>query len=148
MAMRQPARGEEPPEPADPLLSEVRQLREVYEAILDALRAADRRFASVEQQIAPSTGLVTNGVAARQTRTRGGWTTPGEWELSTGGAVTGESLRQRREALGVSQAAIAHAAHCSRGLVAEVERGRRRSALTLSHLSQVLDHLERDARRR
>ncbi|NCV21179.1 MAG: XRE family transcriptional regulator [Chloroflexi bacterium] len=63
------------------------------------------------------------------------------------GAVTGESLRSRREALGISQAAVAHAAHCSRGLVAEVERGRRRSAMTLSHLSQVLDKLEQQARR-
>lgn len=148
VAMRQPVRGEEPPETVDPLLSEVRHLREVYEAILDALRAADRRFAAVEQQIAPSSGLVADGGASRQTRTRGGWTAPGEWELSGDAAVTGESLRQRREALGVSQAAIAHAAHCSRGLVAEVERGRRRSALTLNHLSQVLDRLEKDARRR
>ena len=146
--MRQPVRGEEPPETADPLLSEIRQLREVYEAVLDVLRAADRRFAAVEQQIAPSTGLVIDGGVPRQTRTRGGWTAPGEWDLNADTAVTGESLRQRREALGVSQAAIAHAAHCSRGLVAEVERGRRRSALTLNHLSQVLDRLEKDARRR
>ena len=54
-------RGEEPPESADSLVSEVRRLREVYEAILDALRAADQRFAAVEQQIAPSTGLVIDG---------------------------------------------------------------------------------------
>ncbi len=141
-------RGEEPPESADSLVSEVRRLREVYEAILDALRAADQRFAALEQQIAPSSGLGPDGGASRQSRTRGGWTAPGEWELVGDVAVTGESLRQRREALGVSQAAIAHAAHCSRGLVAEVERGRRRSALTLSHLSQVLDRLEKDARRR
>ncbi len=149
VAMRQPVRGEEPPESTDPILSELRQLRDVYEAILDALRAADQRVAAIEQQIAPTTGLLIDGGASRQPRTRGGWTAPGEWELTVApAAVTGESLRQRREALGVSQAAIAHAAHCSRGLVAEVERGRRRSALTLNHLSQVLDRMEKDSRRR
>jgi transcriptional regulator with XRE-family HTH domain len=56
--------------------------------------------------------------------------------------VNGETLRARREALGISQAQVAHAAHCSRGLVAEVERGRRRSAQTLAHLAAVLDRLE------
>jgi transcriptional regulator with XRE-family HTH domain len=61
--------------------------------------------------------------------------------------VTGETLRARREALGVSQAAVAHAAHCSRGLVAEVERGKRRSAQTLAHLASVLDRLAQQARR-
>ena len=61
-------RGEEPPETVDPLLSEIRQLREVYEAILDALRAADGRFAAVEQQIAPSTGLVIDGGGPRPDR--------------------------------------------------------------------------------
>ncbi len=134
-------------EAVDPLLVELRQLRGVYEAILDALRAADRRVAAVEDAIETARGTGADGAPARVVRTRSGWT-PGDWELKPEDAVTGESLRQRREALGVSQAAIAHAAHCSRGLVAEVERGRRRSALTLSHLSNVLERLERDARRR
>lgn len=138
-------RSDDPAENPDPLLAEVRQLREVYEAILEAMRAADRRFASVEQAIAPARMAGAEG-ANRPARTRGEWT-PGDWNVRADEVVTGESLRQRREALGVSQAAIAHAAHCSRGLVAEVERGRRRSALTLGHLSQVLDRLERDARR-
>ena len=71
-----------------------------------------------------------------------GWT-----PASSGVIVTGESLRARREALGISQAAVAHAAHCSRGLVAEVERGKRRSAQTLAHLSNTLDRLEQQARR-
>jgi DNA-binding XRE family transcriptional regulator len=62
-------------------------------------------------------------------------------------AVTGESLRARREALGISQAAVAHAAHCSRGLVAEVERGKRRASQTLAHLSATLDKLELQLRR-
>ncbi|MDQ3700405.1 MAG: helix-turn-helix transcriptional regulator, partial [Chloroflexota bacterium] len=61
--------------------------------------------------------------------------------------VTGDTLRARRESLGVSQAAVAHAAHCSRGLVAEVERGKRRSAQTLAHLDEVMDRLEQQARR-
>ncbi|HEV2121959.1 MAG TPA: helix-turn-helix transcriptional regulator, partial [Chloroflexota bacterium] len=79
--------------------------------------------------------------------------TVAEWKLagwnpaSSAEVVTGETLRTRREALGISQAAVAHAAHCSRGLVAEVERGKRRSAQTLSHLSSVLDRLEQQARR-
>ena len=77
-----------------------------------------------------------------------GWKLPG-WTPPAGGdeAVTGEALRLRREALGISQAAVAHAAHCSRGLVAEVERGKRRSAQTLAHLAKVLDRLEQQARR-
>ena len=58
------------------------------------------------------------------------------------GAVTADTLRARREALGISQAAVAHAAHCSRGLVAEVERGKRTSAPTLAHLAATLDKLE------
>jgi DNA-binding XRE family transcriptional regulator len=62
-------------------------------------------------------------------------------------AVTGESLRARREVLGISQAAVAHAAHCSRGLVAEVERGKRRASQTLAHLSATLDKLELQLRR-
>ena len=62
-------------------------------------------------------------------------------------AVTGESLRARREALGISQSAVAHAAHCSRGLVAEVERGKRRASQTLAHLSATLDKLELQLRR-
>jgi DNA-binding XRE family transcriptional regulator len=147
--MRQPVRGEGPLDSSEPILSELRQLRDVYEAILDALRAADQRVAAVEQQVAPAADRVLEGSASNQKRTRAGWTVPSEWELTGAAvAVTGESLRQRREALGLSQAAIAHAAHCSRGLVAEVERGRRRSALTLNHLSRVLDRMEKDARRR
>jgi hypothetical protein len=62
-------------------------------------------------------------------------------------AVTGESLRARRESLGISQAAVAHAAHCSRGLVAEVERGKRRASQTLAHLDATLDKLEQQLRR-
>jgi transcriptional regulator with XRE-family HTH domain len=64
-----------------------------------------------------------------------------------GSVVTGETLRARREAMGISQAAVAHAAHCSRGLVAEVERGKRRSAQTLAHLDAVLDRMAQQARR-
>lgn len=69
------------------------------------------------------------------------WAPPGREDV-----VTSETLRARREALGISQASVAHAAHCSRGLVAEVERGKRRSAQTLSHLAAVLDRLEQQAR--
>ena len=68
-------------------------------------------------------------------------------ERATGGAVTADTLRARREALGISQAAVAHAAHCSRGLVAEVERGKRTCAPTLAHLAATLDKLEALERR-
>jgi DNA-binding XRE family transcriptional regulator len=73
---------------------------------------------------------------------------PGPPEATArGGAVTADTLRARREALGISQSAVAHAAHCSRGLVAEVERGKRTSAPTLAHLSATLDKLEAVERR-
>ena len=68
-------------------------------------------------------------------------------EAAALGAVTADTLRARREALGISQAAVAHAAHCSRGLVAEVERGKRTSAPTLAHLAATLDKLEALERR-
>ena len=75
------------------------------------------------------------------------WKLPGWTPAVDGSIVTGETLRARREAMGISQAAVAHAAHCSRGLVAEVERGKRRSAQTLAHLDAVLDRLAQQARR-
>ena len=133
------------------------ELRSVFEAIHEALQAAVVRLATIQAKVGvPSSSGVTpaNEAPAPRvatgrgaSRSRGEWTLPdGDW-TAPDGAVTGESLRSRREALGISQAAVAHAAHCSRGLVAEVERGRRRSAMTLSHLSQVLDKLEQQARR-
>ncbi len=139
------------------ITQEIRQLRSVFEAIHEALQAAVVRLATIQAKVGvPSSSGVTpaneapapRAAAGRgASRSRGEWTLPdGDW-TAPDGAVTGESLRSRREALGISQAAVAHAAHCSRGLVAEVERGRRRSAMTLSHLSQVLDKLEQQARR-
>ena len=139
------------------ITQEIRQLRSVFEAIHEALQAAVVRLATIQAKVGvPSSSGVTpaNEAPAPRvatgrgaSRSRGEWTLPdGDW-TAPDGAVTGESLRSRREALGISQAAVAHAAHCSRGLVAEVERGRRRSAMTLSHLSQVLDKLEQQARR-
>ncbi|HEV2126917.1 MAG TPA: helix-turn-helix domain-containing protein [Chloroflexota bacterium] len=56
-----------------------------------------------------------------------------------------ESPRQfaaRRQALGLSQHALARTAHLSRGLIAEVERGQRRSAPTLAHIDATLRRLE------
>ncbi len=137
---------------------EIRQLRSVFEAIHEALQVAVVRLATIQAKVgvpasngampvidAPAPRAAAAGRSAA--RSRGEWTLPdGDWAAPSD-AVTGETLRSRREALGISQAAVAHAAHCSRGLVAEVERGRRRSAMTLSHLSQVLDKLEHQARR-
>ena len=144
-------------ESIESLNQEIRQLRSVFEAIHEALQAAVVRLATIQAKVgaptsngalpvndAPTPRAVGGRGAARS---RGEWTLPdGDWTAPQG-VVTGETLRSRREALGISQAAVAHAAHCSRGLVAEVERGRRRSAMTLSHLSQVLDKLEQQVRR-
>lgn len=140
------------PGPLDALLAarqELATLREVFESIQDALVAAATRLEQLEIQLGgtPAPRDDDEARALRPARTIAEWKLAG-WTPATGGAVvTGETLRARREALGISQAAVAHAAHCSRGLVAEVERGKRRSAQTLAHLSNVLDRLEQQARR-
>ncbi|MGH2355581.1 MAG: helix-turn-helix domain-containing protein [Chloroflexota bacterium] len=159
---------------SDAVLATVRQevatLREVFVAIQDALVAALARLESLEEQLTiterPAQGDgddASRGIPPLRARPPvAAWKLPG-WLPATrtaglagvagasraggDGAVTGETLRARREALGISQAAVAHAAHCSRGLVAEVERGKRRSAQTLAHLAAVLDRLEHQARR-
>ena len=56
----------------------------------------------------------------------------------------GDELRTRREALGLSQRDLAAAGGFSRGLVAEIERGRRRHILTRLRMSETLVALERD----
>ena len=53
-------------------------------------------------------------------------------------APSGDELRQRREAVGISQRDLAAASGLSRGLVAEVERGRRRHVLTRLRLAETL----------
>ena len=58
-------------------------------------------------------------------------------------APNGEELRARREAVGISQRDLAAASGLSRGLVAEVERGRRRHVLTRLRISETLASLER-----
>ncbi|HEU5314827.1 MAG TPA: helix-turn-helix domain-containing protein [Chloroflexota bacterium] len=58
-------------------------------------------------------------------------------------APNGEELRARREAVGISQRDLAAASGLSRGLVAEVERGRRRHVLTRLRISETLAALER-----
>lgn len=58
-------------------------------------------------------------------------------------APNGDELRQRREAVGISQRDLAAASGLSRGLVAEVERGRRRHVLTRLRISETLASLER-----
>jgi hypothetical protein len=141
--------------PLDALLAarqEVNTLREVFETIHDALVAAATRLEAIEVQLGgqPARGErgddgIDPGPPAA--RTVADWKLAGWTPATSGAVVTGESLRARREALGISQAAVAHAAHCSRGLVAEVERGKRRSAQTLAHLANTLDRLEQQARR-
>ncbi len=128
---------------------EVAGLREVFDAIQDALVAAAARLESIEAQLGgtvPVDGDPPDSPLP-SARSVSEWKLAG-WSPATGSAiVTGETLRARREALGISQAAVAHAAHCSRGLVAEVERGKRRSSQTLAHLASVLDKLEQQSRR-
>ena len=58
-------------------------------------------------------------------------------------APSGEELRARRDAIGISQRDLAAASGLSRGLVAEVERGRRRHVLTRLRISETLASLER-----
>ncbi|HET7769930.1 MAG TPA: helix-turn-helix domain-containing protein, partial [Chloroflexota bacterium] len=58
-------------------------------------------------------------------------------------APNGEELKARREAIGISQRDLAAASGLSRGLVAEVERGRRRHVLTRLRISETLASLER-----
>jgi hypothetical protein len=58
-------------------------------------------------------------------------------------APNGDELRTRREAIGISQRDLAAASGLSRGLVAEIERGRRRHVLTRLRLSETLASLER-----
>jgi DNA-binding XRE family transcriptional regulator len=145
---------------------EAATLRGVLEAISDALAAATMRLDALEAHIpvdgaahdgahaaldncAPPLGTahVTPPIAPGRGAPRtSGWKLP-NWTPASDDVVSGETLRLRREALGISQAAVAHAAHCSRGLVAEVERGKRRSAQTLAHLASTLDKLEQQARR-
>lgn len=132
---------------------ELATLRGVLDAIQEALAAAVARLEALETQLAgaaPETRKPSGGSASppppAPVRTVAEWKLPG-WTPASGDVVTGDTLRARREALGISQASVAHAAHCSRGLVAEVERGKRRSAQTLAHLAAVLDRLEKQARR-
>ncbi|MBI3972798.1 MAG: helix-turn-helix transcriptional regulator [Chloroflexi bacterium] len=58
-------------------------------------------------------------------------------------APSGDELRSRRDALGLSQRDLAAASGLSRGLVAEIERGRRRHVLTRLRLAETLASLER-----
>lgn len=130
---------------------ELAGLRNILTHINEALQQATVRVDDLEAQIASEFG--TSDSFVRPPRASAGrplpdWKQPG-WTpaKSSNDPVTPETLRARREALGISQQAVAHAAHCSRGLVAEVERGKRRSAQTLAHISSTLDHLEKQARR-
>jgi hypothetical protein len=156
-----PTGGEADGEPgagAEAALAAVRHeaatLRQAVGAIQEALDAVTARLDTLDHQLTggspPTDGAVPVGDAdgpPRPARTVAEWKLSG-WTPTVGAeVVNGETLRARREALGVSQAAVAHAAHCSRGLVAEVERGKRRAAQTLAHLAKVLDRLEQQARR-
>jgi hypothetical protein len=54
----------------------------------------------------------------------------------------GAELRVRRVALGLTQAALARSACCSRGLVSDLERGRRVTVASRIHVGAVLGQLE------
>ena len=62
-------------------------------------------------------------------------------------APDGEELARRRAAVGISQRELAAQLQCSRGLVAEIERGRRRHVLTRLRMAETLATLEREAGR-
>jgi DNA-binding XRE family transcriptional regulator len=53
-------------------------------------------------------------------------------------APGGDELRRRRDAVGISQRDLAAASGLSRGLVAEVERGRRRHVMTRARIAETL----------
>lgn len=57
-------------------------------------------------------------------------------------APSGDELRSRRATVGISQRDLAAASGLSRGLVAEVERGRRRHVLTRLRLAETLAALQ------
>ncbi len=59
-------------------------------------------------------------------------------------APSGEELRRRRDAAGLSQRDLAAASGLSRGLVAEIERGRRRHVLTRLKLAETLAAVEQN----
>lgn len=59
-------------------------------------------------------------------------------------APSGEELAKRRALLGISQRRLAEKAGLLRGLVAEVERGRRRHVLTRLRMSMALSELEQE----
>ena len=58
-------------------------------------------------------------------------------------AGTGPRLAERRVLLGLSQRDLAYLAGYSRGLIADVERGRRASPYALVHIEHALGRLER-----
>lgn len=58
-------------------------------------------------------------------------------------APSGDELRSRRDAVGISQRDLAAAAGLSRGLIAEVERGRRRHVYTRLRIAETLASLQK-----
>lgn len=140
VAVRTPGRGDADVNGLQAILAELQAIRSIFEAIHETVAIADAR---VRELVTQTTGAPSAPAASAKGSLRV-WAGPVRGGVASDVAVTGESLRQRREALGVSQATIAHEAHCSRGLVAEVERGRRRNAMTLELLSQAIGKLERE----
>lgn len=61
------------------------------------------------------------------------------------GAPTGDELRAMRQAVRMTQSELARRAGFSRGLVAEVERGRRLSVRTRRRLAEALQTRDRAA---
>ena len=55
--------------------------------------------------------------------------------------VDGAEIRSRREALGIGQRALADLARCSRGMLSDIESGRRSGASELAH--RIMAALER-----
>ena len=59
-------------------------------------------------------------------------------------ALSGKELAERRRAIGLSQRDLAHTAGVSRGLVAEIEKGRRLHVPTRLRIAEALERLKKD----
>ena len=76
----------------------------------------------------------------RVTRARRAWLAA-QKAADEEGVPTGAELAARREHVGISQRDLAACAGLSRGLVAEVERGRRRHPVSRQRLAETLERL-------
>ena len=104
----------------------------------DLAREAEARAAAEERRAAQSTQAPVRWTVPPRRRPERREPLPPD-----DAAPNGDELKQRREGIGISQRDLAAAAGLTRGLVAEVERGRRKNVLTRLRISETLASLER-----